>query len=194
MKVYFSTSIGQMTPETHASALRILAYLKSKGHRIVSADYEQTVKYASKIRQQTEEEALLVQKNLARLRKQADIVIFEVSQPSFAVGQEINIALSLNKPVIALYQDGTTPHLLRDEAGDLLLLTSYNDRNLEDVLKDAIEYSQANQDVRFNFFISPIIGRYLDWIARTKMIPRSVYLRSLIEDDMAKSSEYSDQR
>jgi hypothetical protein len=48
-----------------------------------------------------------------------------------------------------------------------------------------------NIDTRFNFFISPKIGNFLDWIAKKKKLPRAVYLRKLIEDDMDKNKEYS---
>ena len=191
MKVYFSTSISQMTDHTKKNSLRILSFLQEKKYHIVSSDLLQNFENSAQRAEQSEDQALVAQKNLTRLKKQADIVVFEVSRPSLGVGQEINIALSLNKPVIALYQEGTTPHILRDEAGDLLILCSYNESNLEDVLKDALEYADSHQDVRFNFFISPPIGQYLDWISRNKKIPRSVYLRNLIEDDMARNPEYS---
>lgn len=190
MKVYFSTSIGQMTDQTRASSLRILSYLKNKGHRIISADLLVKMPSLAQLQAQTAEQALVAQKNIRRLKKQADIIVFEVSKPSLAVGQEINIALSLNKPVIALYMAGKAPHILRDEAGDLLILSEYTDADLEDTLKDALEYAISHQDVRFNFFISPFIGRYLDWVSENKKIPRSVYLRSLIEDDMARNPDY----
>ena len=80
--------------------------------------------------------------------------------------------------------------MLRDEGGDLLLLAPYNDGNLETVLADALDYASSHQDVRFNFFISPAIGNYLDWISKEKKIPRSVYLRNLIEKDMEENEEY----
>lgn len=194
MKVYFSTSISQMTEQTRNNSQRILSYLKDKGHKIISSDLLQKMPKAGHIMEQSEDQAMAAQKNLRRLKKQADIIIFEITRPSLAVGQEINIALSLNKPVIALYLEETTPHLLRDEAGDLLILSSYTDADLEDTLRDALDYAISHQDVRFNFFISPSIGRYLDWISQNKKIPRSVYLRSLIEQDMAENPEYDETR
>lgn len=194
MKVYFSTSISQMTDQTKSSSMRILAFLKEKEIEVISADFIKIFTKYGKQWGQSEEQALVAQKNLTKLRKLADVVIFEVTRPSIGIGQEISIALSLNKPIIALYREGATPHILRDQAGDLLILNSYNENNLEDVLKDSLNFAESHQDVRFNFFISPLICRYLDWISLNKKIPRSVYLRNLIEADMLSNSEYNVKR
>jgi hypothetical protein len=37
---------------------------------------------------------------------------------------------------------------------------------------------------RFNFSVSPEIKAYLTWVQRTKHIPRSVYVRKLVEKQM----------
>lgn len=193
MKVYFSTSISQMTDQTKAASLRILNFLKDKEISVISADFLNFLPKDGFNWDQSEDKAMLAQRNLARLRKSADVIVFEVTRPSIGIGQEISLALSLNKPVIAMHYDGIAPHILRDQAGDLLILTSYNENNLEDVLKDSLQYAESQQDVRFNFFISPHIGQYLDWISRNKKIPRSVYLRNLIEADMLQNEEYEPQ-
>lgn len=190
MKVYFSTSLSQMTSETENVSKRIVSRLREKKHEVVSYYIFDNKISGLSYEKQSRDESLEAQKNITRLKKLADIVVVEVSEPSLAVGQEITIALSMNKPVIALYHNTKHPHILRDEGGDLLLLASYSDDDLEKVLDDALEYAANNQDVRFNFFISPTIGSYLDWISKSKKIPRSVYLRSLIEKDMVENNEY----
>jgi hypothetical protein len=53
-----------------------------------------------------------------------------------------------------------------------------------------LDFASDQQDTRFNFFISPKHQNYLDWIAKYKKVPRSVYLRELIETDMANNSEF----
>ncbi len=93
MKVYFSTSISQMTDQTKKNSLRILSFLQEKKYHIVSSDLLQNFESSAQRAEQSEDQALVAQKNLTRLKKQADIVVFEVSRPSLGVGQEINIAL-----------------------------------------------------------------------------------------------------
>ena len=121
----------------------------------------------------------------------ADLVVVEISYPSTAnVGHELTYALEIGKPVIALYHKDREPMFLRGREDEKLLLFEYSDGDLETVLDSALEYATDVQDVRFNFFISPSIGRYLDWVSKNKRIPRAVYLRKLIEEDMKKSVEF----
>ncbi len=189
MKIYFSVSISQLDEELKVNCNTIVSTMYELGHSVINDAILSKTKNAYE--SQSTEEAIEAQKSLTKLKKKADLVVVEVSKSSIGLGQEIALALSMNKPVIALYRDGVDPHLLRDEGGDLLLLARYNQKNLRKVLEDAIEYASSHQDVRFNFFISPAIGQYLDWISQSKKIPRSVYLRNLIEKDMEQSEDYS---
>ena len=63
--------------------------------------------------------------------------------------------------------------------------------SVEEALKLALDYASDQMDTRFNFFISPKHGNYLDWISKNKKVPRAVYLRRLIEKDMDENKEYS---
>jgi len=60
------------------------------------------------------------------------------------------------------------------------------------VVANALDYVSSAQDVRFNFFISPEIGRFLDWVSKKRRLPRAVYLRKLIEEDMRNNKEYNE--
>jgi hypothetical protein len=188
MKIYFGTSISQMDEELKRSCNLILDQLRDLGHTI----YHETIVEKNKdyYVAQTDDEAIDLQKELTKMKKASDLIIFEVTKKSIGIGQEIALALTLNKPVIALYKKGNRPHVLRDEGGDRLMLVSYIDSKLREVLVDSIEYASSHQDVRFNFFISPHIGNYLNWISQHKKLPRSVYLRNLIERDMMENKEY----
>lgn len=187
MKIYFTVSLSQLDDSIRDHCIKIVDYLRAQGHQVFPSNSFQAIPNYS---EQSEEEALQAQKQLTKMKKTADLVIAEITKQSLGIGQEIALALSMNKPVIGLYEKGHRPHVLRDEGGDLLLLSEYTDKNLVDVLEDSLEYASSHQDVRFNFFISPAIGNYLDWIAKDKKIPRSVYLRNLIEKDMEDNEEY----
>lgn len=126
-----------------------------------------------------------------KLIKKSDVVVLEVSVPSLSMGYVLHKALELSKPVIVLYQPGNAPFFLQGVENDKLQVIEYLDEDLENTLKDAVEYATGMSDVRFNFFISPAIGNYLDWISKEKKIPRSVYLRGLIEKDMEDNDEYN---
>ncbi len=188
MKIYFSVSLSQMDDRTRANCKVIIDYLKSLGHTVIPEEVIE--KSQSTYVRQSNDQSLAAQKKLTKLKKLADLIVVEVTKQSLAVGQEVALALSMNKPVIALYDENSAPHILRDEGGDLLLMTAYSQDNLLDVLSQSLEYASSHQDVRFNFFISPAIGSYLDWISQNYKIPRSVYLRNLIEKDMTDNKEY----
>jgi len=53
-----------------------------------------------------------------------------------------------------------------------------------------LEEAKRRMDVRFNFFVSPKILAYLDWVAQKRMVPRSVFLRNLIEKEMKKDKGF----
>jgi hypothetical protein len=90
-----------------------------------------------------------------------------------------------------LFREDRDPIFLRGRQEEKLLILSYNNKNLEEVLESAVDYASEQQDTRFNFFISPQIGNYLDWVAKQKRVPRAVYLRRLIEEDMKKNQDIS---
>lgn len=130
--------------------------------------------------------------SIARVRE-SDVVVVETSYPSTAnVGHELTYALDLGKPVIALYKSGRDPFFLRGRVDEKLTILPYTTYDLEQVLANAFDYALSTQDVRFNFFISPQIGRYLDWVAQKKRIPRAVFLRRLIEQEMQADKDYED--
>jgi len=121
--------------------------------------------------------------------KQADICIFETSIPSLAIGHLIALALQYGKPVIALYKGKNLPFFLSGINDEKIQIINYDESNLKRNIEEAIEFAKDRADTRFNFFISPSLSHYLDWVASTKKIPRSVYLRQLIEEDRDKNSE-----
>lgn len=125
--------------------------------------------------------------------RSADAVVVELSYPSTVnVGHLLTEALDSGKPVVALYLSGREPFFLRGRVDDKLLLMEYHDDDIKIVVDNALDYVSTAQDVRFNFFISPQIGRYLDWVSKKRRIPRAVYLRRLIEEDMRTNQEYGE--
>lgn len=189
MKIYFSAAISGIPKEMHQCHNLIVESLRELGH-VVVVEHRDGVT-SEDISSQSEKDALAVQRKMSKWKKQVDLVVVETSIPSFGVGQEISEALSDNKQVIALHLKGKKPHLLLSNGKDQLYLVEYEEKNIEKVLKEYIEYARTKADTRFNFFISPEISSYLDWIAKHRRVPRAVYLRRLIERDMKENKEYN---
>jgi hypothetical protein len=190
MKVYFTAAVSNVSEDMRKIYVRIAQILEKKGHTVISNHLQN--KGADVIRSQSEADAIAVQKKMSKWKKQADMMLVEASTPSFGVGQEIAEALADNKQVVVLYKVGKKPHILLNQGQEALYFVEYTDQNLEKVLEEYIEYAKEHSDTRFNFFISPQIGTYLDWISRKRKLPRAVYLRRLIEDEMKLNKEYDE--
>jgi flagellar hook-associated protein FlgK len=191
MKIYFSSAMSNVTNDVRDSQDLIVSVLKELGHVVVVE--HRIGKIGENLTEQSEDEALAAQRKMSKWKKQVDLMVVETSVPSFGVGQEISEALADNKQVVALYLKGSKPHLLQSGGKDQLYLAEYDVDNLKKVLGEYIEYARTRVDTRFNFFISPAIGSYLDWIAKNRRVPRAVYLRRLIEKDMKENKEYNEE-
>lgn len=170
---------------------RVISVIDKLGHDLLTRHAIE--RNPSEIVTESAAEAELYAKKLFNWIKKADVVIYEVSQPDVSIGFEVASALNMSKPVIILTRKDAAglPHALKGLHSDRLQLLTYDDSTLEEMLTLALEYAQETSDVRFNFFITPTISTYLDWVAKEKKIPRSVYLRRLIEREMEENEEYT---
>lgn len=189
MKIYFTGAVSNVAQEYRDRYEAIVKAARGLGHTVYAEHLEG--KDRETLKKQKDKDALDIQKKLTSLKKQADLVLVEGSNPSFGVGQEIAEALSEGKQVIVLHTRDRKPHILSVGGESSLYIVEYTDENMESQLEEYIEYARTRSDTRFNFFISPAIGYYLDWIAKKKRIPRAVYLRRLIENEMKDNKEYA---
>ncbi len=190
MKIHF------MAPLIHGSRedyVRIVNLIEKQGHSVVTRHALE--RSPVEIEKESPAEAELYAKKISTWVKKADAVVFEVTEPDVSIGFEVATALNLSKPVIILYRrdKGAIPHALKGIHNDRMQLLSYDDNTLDEMLELALDFAEETGDIRFNFFVTPSINAYLDWIAKVKKLPRSVYLRNLIEKEMQDSQEYHSQ-
>lgn len=190
MKAYFTASL-RGKQDYGANYLAIVDSLRKMGYRVF-ADHILSDNAADRAVSQTDKEKREFYKELFGWVKSSDIVVAEISYPSVSVGHEISFALELGKVVLVLHTEGNSSILLEGSNDKRLIMVSYNLNNLNTVLPKAIEEAKQASDVRFNFFVSPKILAYLDWVAKSRMIPRSVFLRDLIEREMRKDKEFKE--
>lgn len=194
MKIYFTASIYQSNNFGENYKL-INSTLKNLGYDVIS-DHIIGVEL-NEISTGAEEDRRAFYKKVVKWIKDCNILVAEVSFPSSVnIGHEITLGLENEKPVLALYQKGFNPIFLEGNTNEKFILIEYdptNPKELERIIKSSLKKLIKATDIRFNFFISPEIVRYLDWVAKVKRVPRSVYLRDLIEDDMKKHKDYGTQ-
>jgi len=188
MKIYFTGSLHNknIDPELY---LKIVNLLKNEGHVV---QYDHIIdKAINTLETQTVVQRQEYYRKLSKWLTNCDAVVCEISYPStINIGHELTLALDKDKPVLALYQEGREPGIIQGIDSEKLILADYTEDTISQVLKYGLEEISGQIDVRFNFFISPKIGNYLDWVSKKKRIPRAVYLRRLIEEDMKKNKDF----
>jgi hypothetical protein len=190
MKIYFVASprLVVKDPELYK---RIHHYLAKNNVMLSDKLLKWTYKkLLDKIYDDNDKEGASAYKEAIDKVKKADVVMMEVSGHSVTMGYLISKSLDLSKPVVVFYKKGTKILFLKGINNPKLKLKEYDKHNIENLLDQAIEEAKKEIDVRFNFFVSPKILTYLDWVAKKRMIPRSVFLRNLIEKEIKKEREF----
>lgn len=122
--------------------------------------------------------------------KTADINIFECSFPSLGVGFQVEKSLEFGKPTVVLYLKDHIPHFIAGTNSDKLILKMYNDKNVNQVVKESLEEAKRRTDKRFNFFISPYLLNYLQNTSKKLGVTKSTFIRTLILEHIKRSAQY----
>lgn len=188
MTIYFTAAISQKNQYGEYYD-KIVKVLEQQGHTVIHDHItDVSLNQIAIASEETRNEYYL--KVLKWIAK-ADVIVAELSFPStLNVGHEVTLALNKGKPVVGLYFKDKQSVFFQGLQSDKFIYQPYTSEDLEPTIISALDYSQEISDTRFNFFISPSLSHYLDWISSTKKIPRSVYLRQLIEEDREKNKEH----
>jgi len=184
MKVYFSSSLRARNLYKK-DFKRIYHIIEDLGHKHTS-DFVLKANPEEFYKRKGEGFSKFYKKLTSQIKK-ADICIFEVSLHSLGIGYCVDLALQMGKPVILLYRQGNSPVFFKGIKSDRLQLYQYQPEDLKDVLEGAVEVAKEKIDIRFTFFITPKIVRFLNYIAKEKKIPRAVYLRDLLKKEIKKT-------
>lgn len=171
---------------------KIVALVKSGGHKIIANHILLTSHEEIQKRSSRDDNREL--KKILEDVKRSDAIFVELSHASTSVGFFIAQALNLGKPVIIFFGGTQEPHILKslESFSEKMAVVRYRDtEDLEREVPLMIDFVSEVQDTRFNFFVSPSIASYLDWVSKEKRLPRSVYLRKLIDQDMTGNEEYN---
>lgn len=181
MRAYFTASIvGRKYHLTNYQ--KISDILKSKD---VDASDNHVLNVSEKdIQMQTKAERLKFHRTLEDAINSSDFLIAETSFPSISVGYEISMALDRGKPVLILYSEGDAPALFAFHENEKIVCEKYTAETLPAIITDFLHFVRGEADTRFTFFISSKQASYLAKMGKKHRVPKSVYLRSLIDTDM----------
>ena len=188
MLIYFVASVSQ-GKEYAEHYQRIVHILQKNGHKVVF-NYKDEEGHQNPEGYPAEARRLYYRNFLQKISK-CDMVVAEVSYPStINIGYAVSISLEKSKPVLALHIKDHASPFLDGVLSDKFLYEEYTLETLESVVERGLRFAEQQSDARFNFFISPKHISFLDFVARKRKIPKSVYLRELIERDKRKNREY----
>lgn len=181
MKIYFAGALAQKN-EYGEYYERIVRMLEKLGHEVLlaqSLDNEEDNTKAASVRRSE-----IHQRSLELIAK-CDIAVFEVSFPStIRIGYETSVALERRKPVVALYLQGKESIYFFGIKKEKMFLSDYRDFDLEEVVKEAVKFGISQTETRYNLFLSSKHMAHLENVSLETKIPRSAYIRKLIEEDI----------
>ena len=188
MNIYFTASVSQR--DSYGKEYQVITnLLKKLGHKVVHEHV--TSSSLKEVYNSSHEENEKYYHQVQKWISEADIVVAEISYPStLNIGHEVTLALDKSKPVIGLYRTGKGSAFFEGIKSEKFVYEEYTPQTLEKVLEDAVNFASESADTRFNFLIPSRLLDYLDWVAKNQNTPRSVYLRNLIEGDLAKNKKY----
>lgn len=181
MRVYFTASIFAKKRYLQ-NYLKIIDIFRGKNYQVLSDHIVKSTE--EEIRLEKREDRIKFHHNLEKWIGSSHFVVVEASFPSISVGYEISLALQFNKPVLILYSEGDPPSLLVHHSSEKVICEKYSLNTLRDIIEDFINYAEGTADSRFTFFVPSDITAYLEKVSRRKHLPKSVYLRHLIHQDM----------
>ncbi|MBP6993778.1 hypothetical protein KBB12_00870 [Candidatus Woesebacteria bacterium] len=184
MKVYFTASLrGTQFYEQYY--LKIYNAIEKLGHTNLDDEIFtlNRTKYYSELETMGRQADLVLYKKKMKQLQQADVCVFEVSLHSLSIGFQIEKAIHYLKPTIVLYLEENKPYFLDGIEDEKFILRSYNDSNIQEVLKECFDIAQKKKEQRFNFFLSPELLNYLESASKKKGSTKSNYIRNLLEKD-----------
>lgn len=185
MRAYFTASIvGKKHHQ--ANYERIVDLLKAKDVDVASDHILHVTE--KDIQLQTKQQRLTFHQKLEDAINSCDFLVAETSFPSISVGYEISMALDRGKPVIVLYSEGDPPSIFAYHENEKIVCEKYTPETLDQIISDFLRYVRGEGDSRYTFYLSSRQAAFLDKQGKKHRIPKSVYLRLLIDADMTKKS------
>ncbi len=185
MIVYFTGSISDHD-KSKKNYLAIVDALVLQGHTVIAEHILNTTE--KDVNMKTREERLEFHHKVEEWIQSCDCMIAETSVPSVSVGYEIAIAVRIGVPILILHKDADAPSLLAQHKSEHIVVERYTQRELPKIMGDFLNYVHEHKDVKFTFFLSHKYFKHIDDMSSTLKIPKSVFLRRLIEEYILKRS------
>jgi hypothetical protein len=182
MNIYFAASTASL-PKRKELFLKILQVFETAKHQVRDSWIVEKLKGSKS--SLTANELLL--KN-SQLLQECDLVVVELSTPSFGVGYQFGQALANRKHVLALYPDSMPEEevsdIVKGHTSSLVSLRSYSDGIIENVIRDYLASLTLADLRKFNFIATDEIIDYVEKGARKEGKSKSEFLRDKILSEL----------
>lgn len=127
----------------------------------------------------------LLYKDSVEAINRADVVVAETSTPSFSVGYQVALAVSMKKPILVLNREGVEKSFFASGIETGIEYEKYTEETVKDIVKQFLERNDiTTKDMRFNFFIDRPIYNYLRWAALKTGKTKAEVLRELVQREI----------
>ncbi len=185
MIIYFTASVSKKDL-MRSNYLKIVEFLVSQGHTVIAEHILDASE--EKIRKSSTSEHVAFQRKVENWIEDCHCVVAETSHPAVSVGYEIGLALHMGKPILILHHpDVDPPSLFGQHHNENVVTAPYTRDTLSSLIKDFLRYVEEDKNTKFTFFMSPKHTRYLEKVSLEHQIPKSSYLRGLIDADIQKA-------
>lgn len=182
MTVYFSGALVQKK-QFGKYYKQIVSYLEAKEYKVVQDTTTTSLHTALR---KSDQERIQYYKQVVQWIRRADVVVVEISFPStLHIGHEISLAIEHSKPVVALFYENCEPTFLLGIDHELISWCKYTAVNLCKSLEFGLKCAKEQVLIRYNLTLPARHYKHVDTCAQKYRIPKSSYIRKLIEDDMA---------
>jgi len=122
--------------------------------------------------------------NIKKEILRSDLMVAEMSLPSFGLGYHVCLAKTYHIPVLCLYhskyKENISPTLKSMISGSFLLL-EYNDQNIKEILSQGLD-KLTPKKTRFNFNLSPKDFQYLNFLSHEAKKTKTEIIHDLITE------------
>ncbi len=126
----------------------------------------------------------------------ADLVIFETTQPSFSTGHLMTLSLQKKVPTLVMWLDDSAWSQRRGMIENIdsndLELSEYNKKTYKDVVNAFInKHGDSHLKHRFNLVFDDIERQYIDWLSYNTFKSRTRLIREMIREKIDNDTEYT---
>lgn len=184
MRIYFGTATENIK-HNHTPIARIHQLILDLGHTHTTNWYKVENEKITPINHTTK-----TAENIKNEIIKSDLMIAEISIPSFGLGYHVCLAKMYQIPVICLYhtkyKDNISP-TLKSMVKDNFVLEEYDDATLKKILEKSLKQLSPHK-TRFNFNLSQKYFQYLNILAKEKNKTKTEIIHDLIAEKFEKET------